>query len=73
MAALTPGATVVDIGCGAGMDLMLAAGAVGPGGHAIGIDMNIGKIAGSTLFREAMTHAIARIFCAWMQSSSAAQ
>jgi arsenite methyltransferase len=39
MAALPAGATVVDIGCGAGMDLMLAAGAVGPGGHAIGIDM----------------------------------
>ena len=37
--ALTRGATVVDIGCGAGMDLMLAAAAVGPGGHAIGIDM----------------------------------
>ena len=35
----TPGATVVDIGCGAGMDLMLAASAVGPNGHAIGIDM----------------------------------
>jgi SAM-dependent methyltransferase len=39
MAALAPGATVVDIGCGAGMDLMLAAGAVGPSGKAIGIDM----------------------------------
>ena len=39
MAVLTPGATVVDIGCGAGMDLLLAASAVGPGGHAIGIDM----------------------------------
>src|SRR5919108_5996586 len=39
IAGLTPGATVVDIGCGAGMDLMLAASAVGPGGHAIGIDM----------------------------------
>ena len=39
MAALPPGATVVDIGCGAGMDLMLAASAVGPGGRAIGIDM----------------------------------
>ena len=33
------GATVVDIGCGAGMDLLLAASAVGPGGRAIGIDM----------------------------------
>ena len=39
MATLSPGATVVDIGCGAGMDLMLAARAVGPDGHAIGIDM----------------------------------
>jgi len=39
MGALPAGATVVDIGCGAGMDLMLAASAVGPSGHAIGIDM----------------------------------
>lgn len=39
IAALPPGATVVDIGCGAGMDLMLAASAVGPTGRAIGIDM----------------------------------
>jgi SAM-dependent methyltransferase len=39
IAALPLDATVVDIGCGAGMDLMLAAGAVGAGGHAIGIDM----------------------------------
>ena len=39
MGTLPSGATVVDIGCGAGMDLMLAASAVGPSGHAIGIDM----------------------------------
>jgi SAM-dependent methyltransferase len=39
MAALSPGATVVDIGCGAGMDLMLAASAVGATGKAIGVDM----------------------------------
>jgi arsenite methyltransferase len=39
IAPLTAGATVVDIGCGAGMDLLLAAQAVGPAGHAIGIDM----------------------------------
>jgi arsenite methyltransferase len=31
--------TVVDIGCGAGMDLLLAAKSVGPKGQAIGIDM----------------------------------
>jgi arsenite methyltransferase len=37
--ALDGGATVVDIGCGAGMDLMLAASAVGPAGRVIGIDM----------------------------------
>ena len=39
IAPLSPGATVVDIGCGAGMDLMLAASAVGPAGKAIGVDM----------------------------------
>jgi arsenite methyltransferase len=33
------GETVLDIGCGAGMDLLLAAKRVGPGGHAIGVDM----------------------------------
>jgi len=39
IAPLTAGATVVDVGCGAGMDLMLAADAVGPGGRAVGVDM----------------------------------
>jgi len=39
IAPLPPGATVVDIGCGAGMDLLLAAQAVGPDGRAIGVDM----------------------------------
>src|SRR5260370_14147978 len=33
------GETVVDIGCGAGMDLLLAARRVGPDGCAIGVDM----------------------------------
>ena len=33
------GETVVDIGCGAGMDLLLAARRVGPDGRAIGVDM----------------------------------
>jgi arsenite methyltransferase len=36
---IAEGSTVVDIGCGAGMDLLLAARAVGPRGRAIGIDM----------------------------------
>ena len=33
------GETVLDIGCGAGMDLLLAAKRTGPDGHAIGVDM----------------------------------
>jgi SAM-dependent methyltransferase len=39
LASIPTGATVVDIGCGAGMDLLLAAQAVGPRGWAIGVDM----------------------------------
>jgi SAM-dependent methyltransferase len=39
IAPIRPGSTVVDIGCGAGMDLLLAAHAVGPTGRAIGVDM----------------------------------
>jgi SAM-dependent methyltransferase len=39
IAAIEPGATVLDIGCGAGMDLLLAARRVGPRGRAIGVDM----------------------------------
>ncbi|GAA5076947.1 methyltransferase domain-containing protein [Lysobacter panacisoli] len=33
------GATVLDHACGAGMDLLLAARAAGPDGHAIGVDL----------------------------------
>jgi arsenite methyltransferase len=36
---LQSGMTVVDVGCGAGLDLLLAASAVGPTGRAIGIEM----------------------------------
>jgi arsenite methyltransferase len=39
IAPLPLGATVVDIGCGAGTDLLLAARHVGPTGRAIGVDM----------------------------------
>lgn len=39
IAPLPRGATVLDIGCGAGMDLLLAAAAIGPEGLAIGVDM----------------------------------
>src|SRR5437763_8919777 len=36
---LKPGETVVDLGCGGGLDVLLAAKKVGPTGKAIGIDM----------------------------------
>jgi arsenite methyltransferase len=42
--ALAPGEIVVDIGCGAGMDLLLAARRVGPAGRAIGVDMTASMI-----------------------------
>ena len=35
---IEPGETVLDIGCGAGMDLLLAARHTGPSGKAIGVD-----------------------------------
>ena len=38
-ARLRPGETVVDLGCGGGLDVLLAAPKVGPMGKAIGIDM----------------------------------
>ena len=38
-ASLRPGETVVDLGCGGGLDVFLAAKRVGPTGKAIGIDM----------------------------------
>ena len=36
---LKPGETVVDLGSGAGIDALIAARAVGPDGHVIGVDM----------------------------------
>jgi len=39
MASLKPGEVVVDLGCGGGIDVFLAAQRVGPMGKAIGIDM----------------------------------
>jgi len=39
LAPLAEGMTVLDLGCGSGVDMMLASRAVGPGGRVIGIDM----------------------------------
>lgn len=38
-AAVQPGQTVLDLGSGAGLDLVLAAERVGPTGHVMGVDM----------------------------------
>jgi SAM-dependent methyltransferase len=55
--------TVVDIGCGAGMDLLLAAGRVGPEGRAIGIDMTdaMAERARQSAAASGMTHIEIRI------------
>jgi SAM-dependent methyltransferase len=45
MASLKPGEVVVDLGCGGGLDVFLAARKVGPTGRAIGIDMTEEMIA----------------------------
>ncbi len=39
LAGIQPGQTVLDIGSGAGIDVLLAAQKVGPTGHVIGLDM----------------------------------
>jgi arsenite methyltransferase len=39
LGAIEPGAVVLDLGCGAGTDLLIAAQMTGPGGRAIGVDM----------------------------------
>lgn len=44
-ASLRPGEVVVDLGCGGGLDVFLAAQKVGPTGKAIGIDMTPQMIA----------------------------
>src|SRR5262245_8026276 len=45
LADLRPGEVVLDVGCGAGLDVILAARRVGPGGRAIGVDMTPAMIA----------------------------
>ncbi len=53
-AAIRPGETVLDLGCGAGIDTLLAARAVGPTGRAIGIDMTPQMVARARANAEAI-------------------
>jgi SAM-dependent methyltransferase len=52
-AALAPGEVVLDLGCGAGIDTLLAAHAVGPRGKAIGVDMTKAMLERSRAHAEA--------------------
>lgn len=47
-----PGEVVVDLGCGAGIDTLLAAMAVGPDGRAVGVDMLEGMVGRARSFAE---------------------
>lgn len=44
-AALRPGETVLDLGCGAGLDALLAARAVGPAGRVVAVDASAEMVA----------------------------
>lgn len=52
LAAVGPGARVVDLGSGAGMDSFLAAHACGPTGRVIGVDMTRAQLAKATRLAE---------------------
>jgi arsenite methyltransferase len=39
LAGLVPGERVLDVGCGGGLDALVAAAAVAPGGEVVGVDM----------------------------------
>ena len=41
---MEPGAVVLDLGCGAGTDLLIAAQMTGPTGRVIGVDMTAGML-----------------------------
>lgn len=41
---LSPGATVLDLGCGAGLDSLIAANRVGPEGRVLGLDFSASMV-----------------------------
>jgi arsenite methyltransferase len=49
---LSPGERVVDVGCGAGIDSLIAARMVGPGGAVMGVDMTPAMLAKARLGAE---------------------
>ncbi|MBI2683942.1 MAG: methyltransferase domain-containing protein [Actinobacteria bacterium] len=51
---LDPGAVVLDLGCGAGTDLLIAAQMVGPAGRVIGVDMTAAMLQRAQVSADAM-------------------
>lgn len=51
---LEPGERVLDLGCGAGMDMLVAAAMVGPTGSVTGIDMTVEMLAKARASADAM-------------------
>src|ERR1700688_1255845 len=59
LAQLKPGQVVLDLGSGAGLDVLLSARRVAPGGHAYGVDMTdeMLQLANSNMKRAAISNA----------------
>lgn len=53
LAGLKPGEVVLDLGCGAGLDVFLAAAKVGPAGRIIGVDTSVQAIEKARAFAAA--------------------
>lgn len=56
---LGPGDTVVDLGCGTGINLLILAEAVGEHGHVIGVDLSAGMLAKA--HRRASRHNLSQV------------
>lgn len=54
LGAVDAGSTVLDLGCGAGTDLLIAAQMAGPAGRAIGVDMTASMLARARASADAM-------------------
>jgi len=67
-AALSPGEVVLDLGCGAGIDTLLAARAVGAAGRAIGLDMTREMVSRARANAEAAELANVQILFGLMES-----
>jgi SAM-dependent methyltransferase len=51
---IEPGSVVLDLGCGAGTDLLIAAQMTGPSGHVVGVDMTASMLARARASARAM-------------------